>query len=266
MHLPILSMQPKYITCNFQGRLGNLMYEIAATLAAAWRNDATPVFPSRAHDYYRNLPAFEQYISPLLEQFYQYNSRRMKFTEYHEPADYHYEEIKADNNLILHGYFTTSMHWDEYRDKIIDLFSTNQEYVNTLAENIISKYPGREFVSVHVRRTDYVTDYQWDLPLSYYEQAAAQFENPIFVIFSDDPDWCKENLSFLKEKVFITDKDYLELLLMGKFHAHIIANSTFSAWGAMLGDRNRAKKVIAPKVWSPVKHNQNIQEKHWILI
>lgn len=261
-------MQPKHITCHYQGRLGNLMFEIATTLAAAWKNNAIPVFPKTYDSYYHDLPAFENYIWPMLHQFNQYdnNKNRILFKEYHEGADFQYKPITIEHNTKLVGWFTSSLYFDEYRDKIIDLFSTNQEYINNLADNIRRKYPERQFVSVHVRRTDYVTDYKWDLPLSYYEQAATHFDNPIYVIFSDDMEWCKQNLSFMNEKVFVQDKDYLELLLMGKFDAHISANSTFSAMGIILGDRDKTKKVIAPKQWSPVVHNKDIQEKHWILI
>lgn len=259
-------MQPKYVTCNFQGRLGNLIYEIMATLAAGWKNNAAPVFPKRYNDYYKDLPAFMNYILPILEQFYQYEPRRTNFKEYHEGADFQYKPIIIEENIKLVGYFTSSLYFEEYREKLIDIFSTNQEYINSLANNIKSKYPGREFVSVHVRRTDYVTDYKWDLPLSYYHEAIKHFNNPIYVIFSDDHDWCRHYLDFMNEKVFIQDKDYLELLLMGKMDAHISANSTFSAMGIILGDKHKTKKVIAPKIWSPVVHNKDIQEKHWILI
>lgn len=255
-----------YITCNFQGRLGNLMYEIACTLATAWRNNATPVFSGRVHPYYQELPAYKNYIAPILKDFTQLDERRTSFKEYHEQADFSYRPIMAEENIKLHGYFTTSLYWDDYRKEIIKLFSTHQEEVNALAQNILAKYPGREFVSVHVRRTDYVTDYKWDLPLSYYHEAVKQFDNPIYMIFSDDPAWCINNLDFMGEKVFINKDDHIELLLMGKFHAHILANSTFSAWGAMLGHENKTKKIIAPNVWSPVVHNKDIQEKHWILI
>jgi hypothetical protein len=55
-------------------------------------------------------------------------------------------------------------------------------------------------------------------------------------------------------------------LMMGKCDAHIIANSTFSAWGAMLGDRDCNKKVIAPRLWCPTEFNKDIFEPHWILI
>jgi TFIIF-interacting CTD phosphatase-like protein len=72
--------------------------------------------------------------------------------------------------------------------------------------------------------------------------------NAHFVIFSDDIQYCKNNFSNIKNVSFIEDKDYIELLLMSKMDGAIIANSTFSWWGAWLNS-NPNKIVIAPKKW-----------------
>jgi hypothetical protein len=256
----------KYITCNYQGRLGNLMYEIAATLCAAWENKMTPCFPVNYDWYYRDIQAFKEYIVPIVNNFYKYKSDSIWFTEYHESADFEYKPIVVTENTKLYGYFTTSLYFDKYRDRIIDLFSTNQSEVDAIYQSIKTQYEGRQLVSLHVRRTDYVTDYGDQLPIEFYRKAVQHFDNPVYIIFSDELDWCRENLIFLKDTHYVDEKDYISLLLMGRFDAHICANSTFSAMGIILGDRKKNKKVIAPKVWVNKTYNQDIQEKHWVLI
>lgn len=259
-------MSEKFITCNYQGRLGNLMFEIAATLSAAWNNNLTPSFPKYPHHYYNDITAFQEYISPILSKFHKHWND-VGFRKYSELENLSYKPIITQENTKLYGYFTSSLYFDEHRDRIIDLFSTHKETVDGIYKNIKDRFPNRELVSVHVRRTDYVTDYKWDLPLEYYKKASTLFDDPVYIIFSDDMEWCIENLTpFMKDEIEYRDQDYIELLLMGKFDAHIIANSTFSAMAAILGDRDKTKKVIAPKNWCPTLFNKNIYEPHWIIL
>jgi len=70
-----------------------------------------------------------------------------------------------------------------------------------------------------------------------------------YLIFSDDIEWCKLNFDFLENKIFVNgNTDFQDLYLMSKCNDNIIANSTFSWWGAWL-NQNPNKKVIAPKIW-----------------
>ena len=261
-------MSEKLITCNYQGRLGNLMFEIAATLSAAWSNGLTPSFPKVYHHYYDDITAFKEYILPLLNNFHKHDPDT-SFTRYDEPPDLRYVPIVTGDNTKLFGYFTTSLYFSRWRERITDLFTVFTEHtarVHELYSDLRNKHRGREIVTVHVRRTDYVTDYKWDLPVSYYAEAAKRFENPLYLIFSDEIAWCKQHLTFMHERAFFSAKDYIELLLMGMFDAHIIANSTFSAMSVILGDPYRNKKVIAPINWCPTHFNQHIYEAHWIKI
>ena len=110
------------------------------------------------------------------------------------------------------------------------------------------------------------------LNLSYYERAFAimrnQYDNPRFIIFSDDLKWSVENLLPLagKESVAMPTRDcpdYQDMLLMAHCHGHIIANSTFSWWAATIGDGH----VIAPKQWSDNDiRNQIIYPPEWEII
>lgn len=105
--------------------------------------------------------------------------------------------------------------------------------------------------SVHVRRTDYVDNPMWtDLSADdYYERAMEQFDSDCtFVIFSDDIAWCRERFRG-RSTYFVEALSAVEdLYLMSRCRGHIIANSSFSWWGAWL-DPNPDKKVIAPSRW-----------------
>ena len=104
-------------------------------------------------------------------------------------------------------------------------------------------------ISLHVRRKDYVgSPIFGTVGLDYYQNALLQLPQDMqVVVFSDDLKWCREN--FIGGRfLFIDDNDYVVLYLMSKMKHHIIANSTFSWWGAWLSEY-QDKIVIAPKVW-----------------
>ncbi len=117
-------------------------------------------------------------------------------------------------------------------------------------------------VSIHIRRGDFaafasVKQFMGDTDLSYYDRAArfvaGKVTDPQFFVFSDDPAWCRENLKlgfpteYLGDDTAGPDGVY-HLALMAQCKHHIIANSTFSWWGAWLG-ANPQKIVVAPERW-----------------
>lgn len=116
-------------------------------------------------------------------------------------------------------------------------------------------------VSVHVRRGDYVTNPKANAvhgtcEPDWYGLAQQtminQFEEPIFFIFSDDPEWARSNLPRIGRMIFVEShadgRDAEDMHLMASCRAHIIANSTFSWWGAWLNQKP-GKHVIAPAQW-----------------
>jgi len=104
---------------------------------------------------------------------------------------------------------------------------------------------------VHIRRGDYLNKIHKHptQPKEYYYSAFSQFNEDIhFLIFSDDIEWCKNNLKY-KYLYFIEEElDYISLYLMSLCNHNIIANSSFSWWGAWLNQETN-KKVIAPSNW-----------------
>jgi hypothetical protein len=113
-------------------------------------------------------------------------------------------------------------------------------------------------VSLHVRRGDYTAIYggRDALPMTYYENAIQQIHelirNPIFFVFSDDIAFCREHLPAGEDYIFIDHNNETEahedLRLMSSCHHHIIANSSFSWWGAWLNP-DHGKIVVAPDRW-----------------
>lgn len=118
----------------------------------------------------------------------------------------------------------------------------------------------RSPVSVHVRRGDYVADprigaFHGSLSSDYYAAATghirATIDEPRFYVFSDDPDWCRAHLDLGEPAVYVDhnrDRGWEDLRLMTLCAHHVIANSSFSWWGAWLGS-HPDKVVVAPRRW-----------------
>jgi hypothetical protein len=110
----------------------------------------------------------------------------------------------------------------------------------------------KDTCSIHIRRGDYVglPNHHPTQLISYYEDAIKIIgDNKHFVFFSDDIKWCEENFKFVENKTFISNNtDYEDMYLMSMCKNNIIANSTFSWWGAWLNN-NETKQVIAPLKW-----------------
>jgi len=172
-----------------------------------------------------------------------------------------WEEISdAPDTSYLKGYWQTEKYFDKIQDVIRDDFSFKQSAVGRNAEfsKLIS---GSVAVSLHVRRGDIATNatslaFHGLCSLGYYKRAiayvTAQVANPIFYIFSDDIPWVRENLKLEHQHHYINhnknNDSYNDLRLMSLCKHHIIANSSFSWWGAWLNSRPE-KIVVAPKLW-----------------
>jgi len=168
---------------------------------------------------------------------------------------------KSVNNSYLSGIWQSEKYFTDHADIIRQDFTLNQWSKLALAfKKQISDKIGGVPVSIHIRRGDYMTDVKTNskhglLTLEYYRKAVGQIRsqvtNPVFYVFSDDIEWCKSNLDFISPIVFVSDPKLSsaeELLLMSTCDHNIIANSTFSWWGAWL-NTNQNKTVITPANW-----------------
>ena len=189
--------------------------------------------------------------------------------------------LKLKNPVYLIGYWQCEEYFKKYKEQIkqdlqIIILPSKEN------SNFLERINSSESVSLHIRRgnfitVDYVNQVHGTCSMEYYLEAVKFIANkcsePVFYIFSDDISWAKKNfvLPFEIEFVDINDEktDYEDLRLMYNCKHHIIANSTFSWWGAWLKDMPD-KIVVAPKKWFAQKDKNmaagTIIPKNWITI
>ncbi len=188
--------------------------------------------------------------------------RRLKYKK-----DYLYNPSEAASSKeYFEGHWANEKYFKKYRDIVcndLGLKNPLSPSLNSTLEKIKSdKSSGKITVSVHVRRGDCVTNahaasFQGTVDTSYYDQShdylSKKFgkEEIAYYIFSDDINWAREHILNGQNNTYVSKPeipDYEELHLMSLCAHNIIANSSFSWWGAWL-NRNPEKIVIAPKQW-----------------
>jgi hypothetical protein len=176
-----------------------------------------------------------------------------------------------NENVMIDGFFQSEKYFVHHRKQIIDFFDfsfINKTYINENYSFITNK----KCTSIHIRRGDYLKfpNHHPTQTIDYYYDSIEMLKNntDLFIIFSDDIEWCRENI-IIDNVIYIEDeKDYIELYLMSLCKNNVISNSSFSWWGAWLNE-NVDKKVIGPKKWfgSNITHNtDDIIPESWIKI
>ncbi len=261
-----------YISTILQGRLGNQLFQIAVTYALYYQYNLTPLF-SDDSIYFKNI--FNNIVSCSSLTY-----SKIQFKKINE-INLKYNEIKLNNldaSYQLNGYFQSPKYFEKYKKQILELFDLDLHHkmqIKHIYQKI--KLENKLCVSLHVRRGDYMSlkHIYVNLQKDYYNSAVNLFPNALtlFVIFSDDIIWCKQNLNY--PNMWFIDKKYeidlpqevVELYLMSLCDHNIIANSSFSWWGAWL-NQNPNKQVIAPKHWYVKQNmdNSDIYCDNWTVI
>ena len=156
--------------------------------------------------------------------------------------------------VYLDGYWQNELYFSDIRELLLKELSPNSS-MNDLGCAYLDSIKKSNSVSLHVRRGDYLNLKNINvLDVDYYMKAVNYIrkiiEKPTFYIFSDDLEWCKNSLGFLDNCIFVdrTKTEIDDLKLMSLCQHNIIANSSFSWWGAWL-NQNCKKTVIAPEDW-----------------
>lgn len=252
------------------GRLGNQLFQIAATIGAAYRygNDfgVTAVFPKWFCTYTQK--DMSKYFINRITQLYSLPET----IDYKEP-NFHFTPLpliaEDETNINLQGYFQSWKYFVHCEHIIRHYFTP------------FHTYPKQDACAIHVRRGDYMDNtakaVHYVCDLDYYKRAIKEMGDMEYIVFSDDIPWCKEN--FPAEYTFVendlhkyggqihhpNNSDVRDLFMMAACSHHIISNSSFSWWAAWLSE---SKKVIAPKRWFAVDkfNDKDVVPEHWIKI
>jgi hypothetical protein len=207
------------------------------------------------------------------------------FTVYVESGKYSMGlKKKADMNLlnvssgVIKGLFQTSVFAELIKNEILKDFSFFVEKEKKLYE-IAKKIKDKNVTGIHFRRGDYLDDnnkwiYENICTDQYYRSAMEymmeQNENTIFCFFSDDIEWVKKYYNmdghiYIEETMFDDYQNWYDMYLMSLCKNNIIANSTFSWWGAWL-NQDPDKIVVAPKKWINQWDYLDIYPEDWIIL
>lgn len=269
-----------YISCEIKGGLGNQLFQIATTHIFGLQYGLEPIIKKIdcSPSAFDSRPVYWDSIFHKIQTCPVNEFKKINFNRINETSlRFNHFELSSDKSYFLDGYFQSPKYFNQNRDKILDLFQLDE-----INSNLVEKYyeklqnevnNSNKIISLHVRRGDYIAlkYFHFNLDINYYIKATEYFENDVlFLIFSDDINWCKENFNFINNKYFVEGlSDVQELILMSKCDGHIIANSSFSWWGAWLNPKVN-KKIVAPRSWFVFSEQNDaimdIYEEDWYVI
>lgn len=275
------------------GGLGNQLFQYAVGRHLAEKNHCQLKLDLRGFDKYplRNYDLhhldIEEHIAipddlsevPFPSNwFYQKMQKRLGITFGRIPQikyvkeqviDFIPEILTLSDNVYLDGYWQSEKYFTDIKDIIKQEF-TFKKKLDRVNASFIDEISTCESVCVHIRRGDYISNPSVNqthgfLGLDYYHEGIEimmqELESPHFFVFSDDIEWAEQHLKVDAPIHFIKhngSNSYEDLRLMSRCKHHIIANSSFSWWGAWLGEKEE-QIVIAPNRWFTlnVKHNMD---------
>lgn len=285
------------------GGLGNVMFYYALANAYRQKGVKAFVFVSKTNlehfnyslkkvfphiSMWGNLNCFERAYYYLIQKV-----RNIRYKKYKVPHKYLFfpftglyydqEPVRYISSLFEHlgknqyliGHFQSYKYFGEYRDSIVEELQFSKESLSEKTKSVASDMKRYNSVSIHVRRGDYMNGYYYETlgkicDIAYYQRAIAaikeRVDNPHFYIFSDDQDYVTENLT-IENATFVNfnrgNDSWQDMYLMSQCKHNIIANSTFSWWGAWLNN-NPQKVVVAPSHWFANMDNDEIVLPEWI--
>lgn len=277
------------ITVKLQGGLGNQMFQYAVAKTLAIKNNSGVQLDVSDYNIRNSNEKFTarkyelnqlSINAKLRHQPFLNNSLLKRIRNKFIGQKFYFEKgLMHDSNVLslkgsiyLEGYFQNEIYFSEIRELLLKEFSSslsnNMDFITKRSE-MQEKYS----VAVHIRRGDYssnsyINSVHGTCSKEYYLEAFDYLENKFgnirYYFFSDDLNWSLNHLAGKREIIPVhfnsPDSHILEMQLMREAHSLIIANSSFSWWGAWLNN-NPEKIVIAPRNWfvDPVKNMQSTQ-------
>lgn len=231
------------------GQLGNQLFQYAFMKSASLRNKCDLLIPKTCK-HYKTSSIFDVFkvpdevmSGPIPASWVSVIQKEFHFT------DKYNQMIESGLNIDFAGYFQSEKF---FYDFVFDIRSALKFKESVIQAGDAKWLQLRDTTlpacAVHVRRGDSIGKEEWHpiQPIDYYEKALSRVPGYQYFLFSDDIPWCLENLKHLPITFVSGTKDFEDIYLMSRCDAHIIANSTFSWWGAWLSG---SRSVIAPARW-----------------
>ena len=283
----------KRVIVRVTGGIGNQMFQYATARAVAIRNDGELLLDIRElfKPGQRRYSLSQFRIAARIADFSELPPTRHSKIGYglwylfgSNPRLVKERGLALNKNILtlglgcyLQGYFQSEKYFVDCAQAIRQEFQFKSPPPNEINVILLKQMLSENSVSLHVRRGDYLTSSNFDIfakcSKNYYRSAisliAKRTGSLVIYVFSDDPNWARDNLRFEFPMIVLDhnqgEMDYEDLRLMSSCRHNIIANSTFSWWGAWL-NRNPNKIVIAPRVWfAPgIDDNLDIIPPYWI--
>lgn len=231
----------------------------------------------------KEINSFKKYQRKPGKLWFPYNRLIADENRYFQEKQFHFDPrvLKLAGDVYLDGYWQTEKYFREIKDTLLKEIVVKTPLTGRDLE-IANEIEDTNAVMVHIRRGDYVTNSQANIihgtcGLDYYSEGisiiAKNVANLHIFVFSDDHEWVKNNIKFEYPTTYVdhnkADKNYEDLRLMSLCKHHIIANSSFSWWGAWLS-QNPDKIVIGPSEWFRTKKTNvdtnDVIPESWIRI
>ena len=254
------------------GQLGNQMFQYASTKGIASKLNTSFMIPDHREIFDDGIG---NRYTILLHDVFNLDGQRgiLQTQNYIQEENFCFEEkffnISPSTNVCLWGFFQTEKYFKHIRDEIIEDFSFKKNITDD-CRDILELF--EDPIALHIRRGDFLINYQnhHNQTLDYYSKALKYFpKDQQVIIFSDDPDWCEEQELFSDNRFLVSkgNSPYHDLYLMSRCKDFIIANSSFSWWGAWLSNYD---KVIAPSTWFGInnanKKTDDVYCSDWIKV
>ena len=241
------------------GRLGNILFQIAAMFGFASKYNVILTLPD--WDYLPYFPNLNWIKTPM-------QGKQINEPAFHATPEY-YDSLDWSKPMDFVGYFQSPKY---FPSNVKDLFAFDHGFVEACREPFSEAFK-KPTIAIHVRRQDYVgNDCYVSLPPTYYilalEENFPDWRNCNLIFFSDDIEYCRIHYQCLPN-AFFSDNfvDIADLCLMSQCDHFLIANSSFSWWGAYLGEKEGTKVVYPVRHFAGKLKNNSIRDLHpknWI--
>lgn len=266
------------ITCDFRGELGNNLFQLAALIGHAERFGYDFCIP-----YHRDRPKNLE-ISSIFDYSYIYkniNVPEYRCRDMYAPElerSFGYQEIPKIDNISINGYFQSEKYFRHISDKLRCVYFKFQKKHTDYVSEKYGEVLSRNTVAIHIRdfrKGGYGTgieEYHPFVPIEFYENLIRTLPSDLtYLIVSPDIVWCRDNLSFIKDPVFVDNGNIAtDLLVLSKCKNVIIANSTYSWWGAWLSSYTYKKIYVPKSFWfgPALRHldTKDLFPEEWILL